>query len=1532
VRVRKEAKIMRTFLRSLLIVTSLVVLLPLAAAPAASGQEINCPRVKDLSKRADEMPVTIKLELTEERPGKVGDEGTVVITLIPNVDVESLLFSVSFAGSERAEPPDGFETIQPIEPYIKGLKPGSHFQRELFDLKMNQPESFSVKFKIVEEGYGYIMGSAKAPAEGKSVLFSESSVLFYLASEEEAYFSKHSILDLDVQKLERDLTSKGLSTEDIQDQVRKLKRSGAKVGIGYATEPKQPDVYYTKNLSEEIDWEAPVTIRLELTEKRPEKVEDQGTVVITLIPNMDVESLLFRISFAGGGRAELPDGFETIEPIEPYINGLEASSHFQRELFDLKTNQPESFSVEFTMVEEGYGYIMGSVRAPAEGETDLFSESSVLFFLASEEEAYFSYHSILDLDTQKLERDLTRKGLSEEDIQKQIKKLKRSGAKVEKTSSPGKSSAMNKSEEQSHNSVTVNGTIRFTDRNGGTHPVRFVTVEIWDEEAVPADDLVATTTTDANGDYSVTFDDDDGDGTGRDIYVVVKAEGNTVHVEDYGADDDVATGDVWEIDSGAPLVDVVDGTTQTIDITATNNDANPNNVAFEAYEGINYISRYLADLGEPLPAQLNVRYPRPSTDTSNFSPTYVFMRLAGTDVHDWDNFHHEYGHYIQHLYGTANNPGSRHSSCDNLCVTKGSKDRGIRMAWAESWPTFFGTMAHVEMGLDALGIPNLGDTNYTDTKPDPAHNLDYDLETDDGCSRGEGNERGLMRIFWDLYDGVDDGADTGVSLSAQELWDVITDNQPHTFSAFWNYLTSSHTEAEKIAFGAICAQYNTAPAITGPADGTVFAGGALPTFQWTGNMGCDTGANANYSLRFYNADMTSLIWESPWQSGTTFTPTNDQRDLIFAGPDGPIQWTVASKGLSAPETGVYYGNSRTITDDFDAPDRNPVDIILALDLSGSMDASVPGGDTSLTKIQLLQQAVEVFVRTWAMHAIEGDRIGVVYFESHTSSMGGTPPILMDVDANAIVADVSAKTTGECTAIGGALQVGYDSIAGGDNKKVMILFSDGEQTINPFVDEEGTPTKLRIRVIPEGASLPFDAYWCYTFTATAPDGTTIVPDGQFLHEHDVEIHTIGVGVNGALFEQLIERISDETEGLHHFTSAPDEELDIFYTNQLINSLKTGTLELVKTDKGTLARGETRTLSIPVNKAAQSLTLVLSWKNELREDALTLTVSAPDGSTLIPSEVSRGDFFNVSHFLFPAKSAKGEVAHWGNWTVRIDSQIEVASAKYQLSAIVDEPCFDFDFDLPPRDYGTGDPITLAATLMQDGKPLPGADGVWVEITSPAHPIGNILSDYLPQVDPEHIKEYQSDKTKEIYPRRFDAMLAALLSDPEVASLVNAKSTSKIRLYDDGEHGDIKAGDGIYSGIFAATQIPGNYEFRLHILTPSPCGKVARTEATSTLVSINTFNPRTSVIQAVHLGEDSYVITVRPADDYGNLLGPGNERFVKIFTTSGELSGTVIDQFDGSYKQHLQVKPGDNPRITIQVKGKQLLGAPLLALEKE
>ena len=145
-------------------------------------------------------------------------------------------------------------------------------------------------------------------------------------------------------------------------------------------------------------------------------------------------------------------------------------------------------------------------------------------------------------------------------------------------------------------------------------------------------------------------------------------------------------------------------------------------------------------------------------------------------------------------------------------------------------------------------------------------------------------------------------------------------------------------------------------------------------------------------------------------------------------------------------------------------------------------------------------------------------------------------------------------------------------------------------------------------------------------------------------------------------------------------------------------------------------------------------------------------------------------------------------------------------------------------------------------------------------------------------------------------------------------------------------MKAGDGVYSNILTTTQIPGNYALEFNVMASSICGKVVRAETTSTLVSVNTFIADHSQIGAVQIDKDLYAVRVRPADKYGNLLGPGSERFVKVFAPNGKLEGPVVDQYDGSYIQRIRIRRGANPKITVQVRDKQLFCVPIMELVRK
>ncbi|MBN2129313.1 MAG: S8 family serine peptidase [Sedimentisphaerales bacterium] len=636
--------------------------------------------------------------------------------------------------------------------------------------------------------------------------------------------------------------------------------------------------------------------------------------------------------------------------------------------------------------------------------------------------------------------------------------------------------------------------------------------------------------------------------------------------------------------------------------------------------------------------------------------------------------------------------------------------------------------------------------------------------------------------------------------------------------------------------------------------------------------------------------------------------------------DAPMEgtWEVSVVGHSVPDGPQFFS---VVADN--GPIRRPLDLILALDVSNSMNSAPSGGGAVPTKIALLRQAVELFLQTWSLHAVTGDRVGVVYFSTNLSTVSGAPPVLLDLETHlvGIIDDVRFVSASGCTAMGAALQEAFDSFDPlGHNKRAVVLFTDGMQSTNPFVGEDGMPSRLKIQSYPSAAVLPFGAFRCDPGTALALDGDASTPDGSFVDEHGVQIHTIGTGVSGAGFEEVIERIASETDGLYHFTSAPDAELDLFYTQDLVQSLKGNTLEIVRTDAGDLSAGGTRTMRFPINATARNITVVLSWKGSLQRDAISVVVTTPGGNQAVAAEARRGTHYTLLRF----DRAQNPIEFDGVWTVALGNDVP-ETLGFQQSILVDEEaCFGYTFAHDTGLHLAGDKIHVTAKLTEYGRPLVGAKTVAVSVSAPIVSRGNLLAEWLPRVQRKPLRKEPpmqfKSKPYRIGPNAvIEPLLAQLNKDKEFLAQLNRRETWSIQLVDNGDKrkGDWKAGDGIYSAFVANTVVAGDYSLAYNIGTESNCGQISRSQRASLLVRCAKFDLDKSDIRVERIPEGA-TIHIRPMDRFGNLLGPGHAHEVGMHVKDGRLAGTVFDNLDGSYQQRITFKKGFDPEISIRIGG--------------
>lgn len=718
------------------------------------------------------------------------------------------------------------------------------------------------------------------------------------------------------------------------------------------------------------------------------------------------------------------------------------------------------------------------------------------------------------------------------------------------------------------------------------------------------------------------------------------------------------------------------------------------------------------------------------------------------------------------------------------------------------------------------------------------------------------------------------------------------------------------------------------------------APGAVVGGAWVNNLNLEVTVNGNLFRG-------NVFTGGQSQTGGTADPRNNVESVwLPAGTTG--DFTITVRAFNIAGDGVPHFGDGTDQDfalvvyNAELPERTPADIVLVLDTSGSMGDASPGG--SDTKIQLLRDAAEMFMQAWLPYSIPTDRIGVVYFNSGITTVPAAPPILQPFQPNAaaILNDVRGRSAGGWTALGGGLQTALNALAGSPspNRKFILLFTNGMQNFSPMVVDVGGGHH-EIQTAAVGSTVDGVVVHGDSGVAGAP--------GVNLASHGVTIHTIGTGVSGAQWEDLIEAIATETSGLHHFTSTPDFELELFFLNDLVTSLRGTTLEMVAYRNQSFSAGETqKTETFTLNASVKKATFLVSWRGQRAPGLLTFDLVKREGSARIPIprrsiDWTTGDFYTLGTVTFPVTppqdvpvpilntgaagpgSERAIVWPAGEWELIVHNGPQAAAMPFHTGLLVDDSDLEYEALLPPRDYGVGEPIPLSVRLT-DG-PLPVTLLTRAEVAVGRPPVG--LGTFLAQnpVSAGQLGQAAGD------PDNFSTPVAkkqlVLVRDAALRAQL-APVASTLPLFDDGslEHGDAAAGDGVFSNLFRDTTRPGHYSFEFRLEGRAPItGAFARRESMATSVRIKAVDPAGTKISFLPDREERghYTAVITPLDSFGNYLGPGFGHKIRLSPIDGRLIGDLIDNLDGSYSQIFESDPGRQGGVRFDVDGTVVEGRP-------
>ena len=324
-----------------------------------------------------------------------------------------------------------------------------------------------------------------------------------------------------------------------------------------------------------------------------------------------------------------------------------------------------------------------------------------------------------------------------------------------------------------------------------------------------------------------------------------------------------------------------------------------------------------------------------------------------------------------------------------------------------------------------------------------------------------------------------------------------------------------------------------------------------------------------------------------------FSTSNLDGSLVVGGNNGafiaagPLFTTWAAVGTGLPRAPVY-------DLDYDATDqilvagllgrgawtvsldeRDPVDVALVLDLSGSMLS--PACATCDPKLQVLKDAVELFVQLWTVVAVADDRFALNYFRTNISEfiVGGNALFPALTNAGAVIKDVQSQTTvpANLTAMGGGIQTAVSRLTDATRPRNVILFTDGMQNVNPMVNTT-------------------------TFEIANEAGRSnsnvnpTMPPTDLNTALGVKVNTIGVGATPA-FVDVLDDIAAATDGLFKLTTAPDEDLRQFYVEELIDVLRQFSPQLIDYRRARTI-GDSASETFTTSVSTRRVILKLSWK--------------------------------------------------------------------------------------------------------------------------------------------------------------------------------------------------------------------------------------------------------------------------------------------------------------------------------------------------
>ncbi len=617
--------------------------------------------------------------------------------------------------------------------------------------------------------------------------------------------------------------------------------------------------------------------------------------------------------------------------------------------------------------------------------------------------------------------------------------------------------------------------------------------------------------------------------------------------------------------------------------------------------------------------------------------------------------------------------------------------------------------------------------------------------------------------------------------------------------------------------------------------------------------------------------------------------------------------------------------------------RKPLEMVMLLDRSGSMEcdldeaasgATWPGCATSNTgggvdnkRWDILKSSINNFVNKLdGNHTLSTDLMSVVYFSGGTGVQGSitndamefanitTFQLPLNAGQTPIYQEMSTAPPGgvplarDGTSLGEGMYKTivdrFNNTDGGGKRKVVLLFTDGEQNTGKWFNESGAIGTLG-KLIQTSST---DASVLLNLNNAAID--------------DIEVYTAGVNLPGSAAESLLRNIADNHTPANpsYFSVMPGTESDFSSEmslkafNEIYNDFSP---QCVRADKFTMNYNTTAQAIYPINKSVNRVIFEAYFDAPYANNAnYTILKDGVD----VTNKVSRKHMNDyIATFIFNIYEIPDFTSD-GNWTFKVANSDDIFNNnKITLFATADDHNIEFNGYLDNGRIHVGQPLKANVSLSALGMPVTNAV-VTATIIKPGEDLGNLLAT-------TNINNL-APKTKEIGTCSAQKLDYLETNNPTALTKWKNLEQNTIQL--------VHQGKGIYSGTYNDVDVTGNYKIIYSAkATTGDIGQIERMKDQTIHVRFAPININLSA-RSIKSSKDNpsyyhtinFTPTYKAPDGSTRLLGPGYENAIALENTN---VSHVDDECNGSYTIYANSNR-KNPNVRIWVADDKVYSGPI------